>query len=568
MKNFCDVLLEYLEAEGVTCAFGVPGGAIMPLYAAAKKTGKLEIINACHEQGAAFMADGYARVRRGLSACFLTTGPGATNALTGVACAFADGVPMFVVSAQVATQSFGRFAFQESTVHHVDVVRMYESVTRLSVMLEDPSTGTRLIRRLLDAALDGNQGPVHLSLPCDLATEPVADYEPPSTRRRGSPSLVPDPDAVAQAAQVLRSARNPGILAGYGVVKAGAFTELRGLAESLGARVATTPKAKGALPENHPLSMGVFGFPGNERATSLFCSDAMDVLLVVGTRLGEWSSGHYHPGLAAGKTLIRVDLDPSALNRSYPANVALLGDAAMVLTRLIDATRRQGASPYGAPVVHRGAPDKAEVPARSIGPLNAADIVSVLGEILPDDTNIFVDIGNCTSWVLSGLQVRRPSSIFVNLGFGSMGHAVAAAIGGKVADPRCPVIAVCGDGAFAMNGMEVRTAVEWELPVTWIVLNNGGYGMLNQVEEMIHGQRVSNSLFRQPIDVAAVAEGLGADSRIVESRAAFTESLRTALASRRPWVIDARIDPGDMPAALQKRASHLRESFVVPHPRE
>src|SRR3989338_1239091 len=254
------VLLQYLEGEGVDHIFGIPGGPLMPLYEALFERGSITPILAKHEQGAAFRADGYARVKRGLGVCCATTGPGGTNALTGVACAWADSVPLMLITAQIATSAFGKGAAQESTHFGIDLVNLYRYATKASLMLVNPELMAETARYCLRMALSGRPGPVHLNLPADLIKKRIKSQQVAPKRYRARPESF-DRASVREAARLLTRSRRPALLLGNGVSVSGAFEAVRRLAERLMIPVATTPKAKGALPEDHILSLGVFVFP-------------------------------------------------------------------------------------------------------------------------------------------------------------------------------------------------------------------------------------------------------------------------------------------------------------------
>ncbi|HEX7009694.1 MAG TPA: thiamine pyrophosphate-binding protein, partial [Phycisphaeraceae bacterium] len=260
------LLVRYLEGEGVEYIFGIPGGPLMPLYEAIFDNGRIRPIITKHEEGAAFMADGYARVRGGLGVCCATTGPGATNALTGVACARLDSIPLMVLTAQVAISAFGKGAAQESSVQGLDVVELYRSATKASLMLLSAAKTAETVQSLLRKALTGRPGPVHLNLPADLAKRKATPWSGRPPKEYRTQPLCFDRQAVKAACNLLIHARRPAILAGHGVYLSRAWQELIRLAQRLGIPVATTPKGKGVFPEDHVLSLGVLGFAGSPQA--------------------------------------------------------------------------------------------------------------------------------------------------------------------------------------------------------------------------------------------------------------------------------------------------------------
>jgi|CXWL01.1.fsa_nt_gi acetolactate synthase-1/2/3 large subunit len=554
------LLLKYLEAEGTDCIFGIPGGPLMPLYEAIFEGKRIRPILAKHEGGAAFMADGYARVSGRLGLCCTTTGPGATNALTGIACASRDSVPVLILTAQIATAAFGKGAAQESSPLGIDIVDLYKAVTKASIMLVSPDKISDMIRYLLRRALGGRPGPVHLSLPADMMKRPVPDEAWPRDQYRPQSELF-DRRSVREAAGLLLRARRPAILAGYGVHLARGYKELLVLAERLNIPVATTPKAKGVFPEDHPLSLGVFGLAGSPQADAALLSADTDLLLVVGTSMGEASTHAWDPRLAKDRAFLQIDVDPAEIGKNYPVSVGLVGDAKRVMMELGFELEREAQRVGTAPdlekrrvavsEIKRAHPrfiDAASMDDVSV-PLKPQRVVAELRRALPDDAILFVDIGNVMAWALHYFEVRRPGSFFINMGFGSMGHGVAAAIGGKLAAPRRPVAALVGDGAFAMNGMEVHTAVENDIPVIWVVQNNGGHGMVHLGETMQFKGKFHTALFNHQLDIVKMAEGMGALAFKAELPGDVERFVRLALAANRPTVIDARTDVNAFPPA-------------------
>lgn len=560
------VLLAYLEQEGVDTIFGIPGGPLMPLFEGIFERGKIRPIIAKHEEGAAFMADGYARVSGRLGVCCATTGPGATNALTGIACAYRDSVPVMIITAQVALSAFGKGAAQESSPLGIDIVDMFKDVTKASVMLMTPEKVADITRHLLRTGLTGRPGPIHLSLPADMMkTNVPVDIRSPSQYR--TPPELFDRRSVKEAAKLILRAEHPVILAGYGVHLGRAYDELKTLAERLKIPVATTQKGKGVFPEDHILSLGVFGFAGSPQADAMILSEKTDLLLAVGTGFGELCTHAWDPRVGANRQILQIDVDPREIGKNYPVDVSLVGNALHVLRELNYQIERDirwmdHEIDYGQRLaVLRGM--KASTPrfldAKKMTddalPLFPQRVIAEIQRALPSDAILFVDIGNVMAWALHYFVCREPGGFFINMGFGSMGHGVAAAIGGKMAAKDRAVVALVGDGSFAMNGMEVHTAVENNIPVIWVVMNNGGHGMVHLGEKMQFKGKFNTSIFKHPLNVAQIAEAVGAQSFRVE-RAGETEvALLKALQSGRPTVIDVRICPDTSPPMGMRMAT-------------
>lgn len=563
------VLLHALEEEGVTHIFGVPGGPLVPLFEALAERQRIRPILAKHEEGAAFMAEGYARVKRGLGVCCATSGPGATNALTGIASAYSDSIPVLLLSAQVSTSAFGKGALQDSSSGNwnVDIVDVFRSATKLSIMLQNPQQIQHLTRRVIRTALTGRSGAVHLSLPADIVKQPASLEPLPVTKYYSHASVTGDKHAIQQVAQVLSTANMPALLVGHGINLSGAWSPLLDIAESLHIPVATTLKGKSAFPERHALSLGVFGFGGHPLADEYLLSNQVDVLVIIGTSLGESQTHGWNPKLAHNRTVIQIDIDPLEIGKNYPVEMSIVGDAKAVLEALVEALASlpSRAPEYSRSVLERmrakiGRYYNAEELQGQAKLLKPQALVAKMNEVLPDETLVFVDIGNCILWIGQYYEARQTGTVFLAMNVGSVGYAVAASIGGKIAAPDKPVIAFVGDGAFAMNGMEIHTASDYHIPVIWVVLNNGGHGMVYNGEKLLFGKSFA-SVFQKSLDVSAIARGLGVRAFKVTNLEEFEDSLRQALEVQEPCVIDALVDLEEIPRSLQRRVDTLSAFF-------
>lgn len=566
-----NLLMRYLKAEGVEYIFGIPGGPLMPFYEAIFETGGISPILTKHEQGAAFMADGYARVSGKLGVCCSTTGPGATNLITGVACAYADSIPVLIITAQVATSAFGKGAAQESTSHGVDVVEMLKPVTKSSVMVHSPAKVGDVVRASLRAALCGRKGPVHINFPADFMKKSVPLVVLPPERYRVT-SCQFDRDAIKQASNYLVHAKKPVILAGNGVNLSGAHDELRKLAERLNIPVATSPKAKGAFPENHVLSLGVFGFVGSLVAEKYILSGEPDVLVAVGTSMGELTTCNWDSRLEPSRALIQIDIDHCEIGKNYPTALGIEGDAKAVLRELgyqVERDLHWLEKPEGLDIEwiknFKATNPKCVTPEKLMSeevPLKPQRVIKELRDTLSSDSILFVDIGTCMPWALQYFPVYEPGTFYINMGLASMGHAVAACIGGKLARPDKPVVALAGDAAFAMNGMEVHTAVDHDIPVIWLVLNNGAHGMVYHGERIQFGGRFTTSTFHKRMNIAEIARGLGAESFEASKPGDVSSCLGAAMKCGRPAVIDVATDLAEVPP-IGHRIHSLEKMFIA-----
>jgi acetolactate synthase-1/2/3 large subunit len=541
-----EYLVEALASAGVRYVFGVIGGTVFPFFTATVGR-QAQIVMAKHEAGAAFMADGYARASGGLGACVSTSGPGATNLITGVAAAYADSIPIVVLTGQVATKSFGRGAMQESSSEGVDIVDVFKQVTRYSVLVFRSDRLPAIWQKALRMAVGGRPGPVHLSLPADVQEQKV--QRPPRMPSPVQSGRAYDRAAIKQAALYLLRARRPAILAGHGAILSNATDEIRAIAEMLEIPVATTPKGKGAFPEDHRLSVGPFGYSGSPLAQWHLLESGVDVLLAVGTSLSEWGTLGWDLRLQPSEALLHVDIDPYEIGKNYSVTVPLIGDAKSGLTELAYEIRRQQQR-----YLHwRRRSGVLEPPPDRPRFLNAASMDSTavpikpqrlfrdLQDALPQNTLVYVDGGANRSWAIHYWQTIHPRTFFCATGMASMGFGVAGAIGGKFAMPDRVVVAITGDGGFLMNGMEVSTAVHYGQQVIWVVLNDAGYGMIHHALRMMKRPDVGTRYPR--VDCARVAEGLGAQAfRIREPGEINRDFIQRIIASGRPTVLDVEID--------------------------
>jgi acetolactate synthase I/II/III large subunit len=564
-QRMVDVFLRYLREEGVTHIFGIPGGLLHPLMVAVEASAELALIVTKHEQGAAFMADGYARTTGRLAVCAGTSGPGATNLVTGVACAYADGVPMLVVTGQAATHALGKGAAQETSREDIDIVEMFRPITKYSAMVTDAGTFSHHLRRALRQALTGRRGPVHLNVPVDLwERADDEDWFDPSTYRAETRAF--DRSAVQRAAETLLAAQHPVLLAGSGVVAASAEEHLRAVAEILPARVATSPRAKGVFAEDDPLSLGVFGNAGHRAAREIILGDAVDVLFTVGTSLGETSTLNWTPRLRPSSALIQLDIDADRIGRNYPVDVPLVGDAQAILTELsyhLHRRIRGGMPPaslwraYPDLLRGHGFYDDASERTSEAMPLTPQRWRVDLEEVLPDDAVVFSDIGAHMLFSIHHLCIRRGQRFFINLGFGSMGHGTVAPIGAALASPGRPVFALVGDGCFAMNGMDLITAAEHDVPVIWIVETNNMHAITWHCSKLLNrGTPMRAAVYKRPLEVAALARAMGLHARVVDRPGQIQDAVRELLRLGAPGVIEVRVDPTVMPP-LGDRAKSL-----------
>ncbi len=595
-----DLIIKYLEQMGVKYIFGIPGGVLEPLYDAISKSKKIQFILAKHEEGAAFMADGYSRASKRLGVCCATTGPGSTNLITGIASSFADSIPVLAITAQVPTSRFGKGALQESTYNGINIVDIFRHITKLSAMVMTSEKTGEMIRQALRFALSGRRGPVHLNIPMDVMRADVDEEIIPPDK------FIPhtlhfDRYSVKMAANLLLNAKRPAVLLGNGSLISGAVDEVIKFAEILSIPVATTPKAKGAFPEDHELSLGVFGLGGSPQAEKYLLGQGsgvrgqgensscplplapcplpkVDVLLAVGTSFNEWGTNVWDKRLIPGKAMIQVDIDPYEFGKNYPFEVDLIGDAKIIIREMIYELQRQikklpnikqenleerrkssaeRLCNFKNHIERHLDKDKTESEAVPIKPQR---LIKDLRDSLPADTIFFTDIGNNLVWALHYLDIYKPYTFFAGLGFASMGLGTASAIGAKFAAPDRPVVAIVGDGGFLMNGMEVAAAVNYNKQVIWVVENNSELGMVSHSRRLLSIPYNTGAEFRQ-VDFVKIAEGLGARGiRVTKPGEINKDMMNGIIKSGMPTVIDVIIDPAEAPP-LGSRIDAIKGSY-------
>jgi acetolactate synthase-1/2/3 large subunit len=403
--------------------------------------------------------------------------------------------------------------------------------------------------------MTGKKGPVHLSLPKDIQTAEI-EFDAVATSAFHVPVEYFDRRLVIDAAEQLVQARHPAMLVGSGAVSSGACDDIKELAEMLNLPVATTPKAKGAFPEDHPLALGVLGLCGTPLAETYIKSGQTDVLLVVGASLNQMTTMSWDPRLAPSKCLIHVNIDPAEIGKNYLTQIPLVGDARTIVNEIAfrvlrHLTESQGRWEDRAKTVAElraqvgACLDPAKLDSDSV-PLKPQRIVRELQETLPGDAILFVDVGNSINWVVHYMKFQRPGSLIMPFGMLTMGYGVSAAVGGKLAAGPRPVVSLLGDGCFLMNGMEIATAVHNDIPVVFIVLNNQKLGLVHDLQTFTLGENTVATRFRK-INAAKVAEGLGAVGHVVEKPGELKRLLPAAIASGKTTVIDCIIDPSEVP---------------------
>ena len=547
-------ILEAFRSEKITHVFLVPGGLIDPFLPALSSTPGLTPIVAAHEGGAACMADGYARASGRFGACMAIGGPGITNMVTALAAARTDGSPVVVVSGQVPTDWEGRGGFQDSSPASWNDLEALKPLMVSSLMVENIHLVHHHLRETLTRMLAGAQGPAHLSLPLDIQKGEVQAPWQPLDAASHPPRCV-DLEALGRIAQVLAPPAGTAapqkiiILAGAGVEKSGAGDLLRQFAEEFQIPVATTLRAKGVFPEDHPLSLGVFGYAGHRQAIEAILADEVEVLLVLGSGLNQRDTLYWDKKMLPRRALIHVDLDPTVPGRTFQTEVPVVGDCGEVLACLQEASPKSlGGLKDSAPVrqawlenLRALGPKYYDVdsPASEAVPLNPARVVTALRRVFPKEAVLVVDSGAHRAFCGHYWQAYAPRTYISATNLGPMGWAIPAGIGAKLARPEVPLAVVTGDGCMLMHGLEIQTAARYGVPVIFVVINNGALG---NVWLRAHKEGPGPAALTElPVhDWAAMARGLGLEAATVQAPGELEPAFQKALAAQAPFLVDVR----------------------------
>jgi acetolactate synthase I/II/III large subunit len=529
------ILCRVLREQGIDLLFGYPGGAIMPFYHALPEYPELRHVLVRHEQAAAHAADGYARASGRPGVCVATSGPGATNLVTGLATAHMDNTPVVAITGQVSRAMLGRDAFQET-----DIIGITQPITKHSILVESVEDLADAVREAIAVAAEGRPGPVLVDVPKDVQMG-KAEWGAGAGRRGGAQpcdsaparpcASAPDLD---HAARLIASAERPLIMAGHGVILAGAYEELRQLAERTDIPVITTLLGISALPESHPLHLGMPGMHGEVHVNRAI--QQADVIIGVGLRVDDRVTGNL-AAFARGARVIHLELDPSEVGKNVPVAIGLVGDARALLGALLQRVDRRECPAWRAEIASYVRPR----PESYRGDLSPEAILRAIEEGTGGRCTIVSDVGQHQMWVAKLYRYQRPNSHITSGGLGTMGFAVPAAMGVALARPDEPVWAISGDGGFQMNMQEIATMVQEGIPVKMAVFNNGYLGMVRQWQQFFHGRRYSATPIWSP-DYVRLAEAYGIPGRRVETGAEVEAAVRDALEQPGPALVEFQIE--------------------------
>jgi len=556
-----ELLLESLSRQHVEVLFGLPGGAVLPLYDALYSAGIRHLL-VRHEQAAAFAADGYARVTGKPGVCLGTSGPGATNLITGLTSAMMDSIPVVALTGQVPASLIGKDGFQEA-----DTIGISLPSTKQSFLVRSAAEVPRVIEKAFKAAVSGRPGPVLVDLPKNVLMENT-EYSYPASTAPATPARVREwTDAdVERAAEMILASRRPVLYAGGGVIAADASEELREVADLMHIPVTSTLMGLGCFPSRHPLSLGMLGMHGSYATNMAVCQ--CDLLIAVGARFDDRVTGRLD-GFAPSAKKIHLDVDPSEVNKNVRVDLALVGDAKESLRALVAALKRRNATPAAESQqwLQRIESWRSEHPltydkyANNVKP---QFVIETLSQYASEDAIVAVDVGQHQMWGAQFWNFTRPRAWLSSSGLGSMGYGFPAAMGAQMAFPNRQAIAVVGDGGFQMTLNDLATVVQYRVPVKIAIINNRALGMVRQWQEIFFEKRYCDTDLDFAPDFVKLAEAYGIRGARVEHRTDVADAVQDFLSDREPRLIDFWVDPAENVYPIVPPGATLAEMVVEP----
>ena len=540
MINGARMLLECLHKVGVTDMFGYPGGAVIPIYDEIYSFDKIKHYFARHEQGAVHAADGYARVSGKVGVCLATSGPGATNLVTGIMTAHMDSVPLLAITGQVRSNLLGRDAFQET-----DIVGITVPITKGNYLVQNIKDIPRIIKEAYFIASTGRPGPVLVDIPNDIQQQEISYDEfnklfDKEVQLEGyEPTYVGHPVQIKRALSLIKKAKKPLIIAGAGVMKSGASKELLELANKMDIPVTTTLLGLGAFPENHELSLGMLGMHGTVPAN--YATDEADLVIAAGIRFDDRIAGNPSKFCERAK-IIHIDIDPAEIDKNKKADVPIVGDLKNVLSEINKELEPQDHKEWTDKVKEW----KKEYPLahRDVGKdkLLAQEVLKAINDILDGDTIVVTDVGQHQMWAAQYMTYKNANSIVTSGGAGTMGFGVPAAIGAQVGARDKKVVLIVGDGGFQMTLEEIMMIRQYNLPVKIVIINNSFLGMVRQWQELFKDRRYSFVDLECNPDFVKIADAYGIKSERLQTKADLENKLKDLILSDEGVILDCIVE--------------------------
>ncbi len=544
------IVIECLKEQGVDTVFGYPGGAILNVYDELyKHSHEIKHVLTSHEQGASHAADGYARATGKVGVCFATSGPGATNLVTGIATAYMDSVPMVALTCNVGVSLLGKDSFQE-----IDIAGITTPITKHNFIVKDVTKLAETIRRAFRIARKGRPGPVLVDIPKDVtANKTEFKAVPIEAQERCSKDITEE--AVARAVKMIRKSRKPYLFVGGGAVISGASQELLEFVEKVQIPVADSLMGKGAFDGNHRLYTGMLGMHGTK--TSNYGVSECDLLIAVGVRFSDRVTGNARK-FAKNAKILQFDVDPAEINKNIITDAHIIGDIKEILARLNQELE---------PLEHQEWIEKI-MEYKEKYPLKYSDdglsgpyIIEEIYNQTKGDAIMVTEVGQHQMWAAQFYKYKQPRTLISSGGLGTMGYGLGAAIGAQMAMPDKQVINIAGDGCFRMNMNEIATAVRQKLPLIQVVVNNHVLGMVRQWQTLFYEQHYSATVLNDSVDFVKLAEAMGASAYRANTREEFAEAFAKALGSDMPVLIDCIIDSDDKVWPMVAPGNAIDEAF-------
>ena len=535
-----EIVIACLKEQGVDTVFGYPGGAILNIYDALyKHSDEIHHVLTSHEQGAAHAADGYARASGKVGVCLATSGPGATNLVTGIASAYMDSSPVVAITCNVANPILGKDSFQE-----IDIAGISMPITKYNFIVKDVKELAGVLRRAFRIARSGRPGPVLVDITKDV-TAAETEYEPKSIAVASMQEL-PAAEKLTEAVSLLRAAKKPCIMAGGGAILSEAAPALKRFAHKLDAPVCCTLMGQGAFDQNDRLYTGMVGMHGTK--TSNYTVSDCDLLVVVGARFSDRVAGSPKQFAAKAK-ILQIDVDEAEVNKNIHVAAALIGDAGQILSCLAESLEQQHHREWLSEISRR----KEQFPLQVGEGLTGPRVIRELDALTPDDAIIVTEVGQHQMWAAQHYCYRSPRTYLTSGGLGT--------IGAQSAMPERVVVNVAGDGCFRMNMNELATVAREELPLIELIVNNHALGMVRQWQTLFYEKRYSSTVLRDHVDYCKIAEAMGIRAYCVTSVEELRAALSEAVASRKPAVLDVRIDSDEKVFPMCPPGADLKEVF-------
>ena len=543
------ILIECLKEQGVDTVFGYPGGAILNVYDELyKHSDEIKHILTSHEQGASHAADGYARATGKVGVCFATSGPGATNLVTGIATAYMDSVPVVAITCNVGVPLLGKDSFQE-----IDIVGVTLPITKHNFIVKDVNKLADVIRDAFRIAKEDRPGPVLIDIPKDV-TAKMADYEYKTPVVPEANKNI-DSNEIAEAIDMIKKARKPFVFVGGGSIISGASAEIAEFVEKVDAPVCDTLMGKGAFDGTSERYTGMLGMHGTK--TSNFGVMECDLLIVLGARFSDRVTGDTSK-FASNARILQIDIDPAEINKNIKVDMSIVGDIKVVLEAINARLDKENHKEWMNHIYEM----KKEYPLRyNKDILTGPYLMEKIFEVTDGNAIITTEVGQHQMWAAQYYKYKEPRTFLSSGGLGTMGYGLGASIGAKLGRKDKIVINIAGDGCFRMNMNELATATRYNIPIIEIIVNNHVLGMVRQWQTLYYGQRYSYTVLEDQVDYVKVAEGLGAKAYRVETKEDFEAALKDAIAMNIPCVLDCHIEKDDKVFPMVSPGASLMETF-------